>query len=322
MDVSRANISMGGILPEAHPGRSPSPPTARPPPPRKSDAPAGPLFAHLVAQAATVFHWQIAPAGGASSPRSFPLLPVFAHLLAHLAVVFRRRVAPMPCCACAADRARGPRNSEQGTKSVSWWRSNGGFRCHCPSGGQRQGHRDVNDMFPGRAYKPCYHLPHRPRTAIIVARMNEQHHHILVVDDDARLRDLLTRYLGEQGFEVKAAADGQQMDKGARPRALPPDRPRPDDARRGWPVDLPPPARPGRPDPDHHAHRQGDEVDRIVGLGNGRRRLSAQTLQPARTARPHHAVLRRQGNKAARRAGERCRHRPFAISRSISPPAR
>lgn len=43
--------------------------------------------------------------------------------------------------------------------------------------------------------------------------MNEQHHHILVVDDDARLRDLLTRYLGEQGFEVKAAADGQQMDK-------------------------------------------------------------------------------------------------------------
>ena len=43
--------------------------------------------------------------------------------------------------------------------------------------------------------------------------MNEQHHHILVVDDDARLRDLLTRYLGEQGFEVKAAADAQQMDK-------------------------------------------------------------------------------------------------------------
>jgi DNA-binding NtrC family response regulator len=34
----------------------------------------------------------------------------------------------------------------------------------------------------------------------------------LVVDDDSRLRDLLVRYLGEQGFEVKAvgdAADGQ-----------------------------------------------------------------------------------------------------------------
>ena len=43
--------------------------------------------------------------------------------------------------------------------------------------------------------------------------MNEQHSHILVVDDDARLRDLLTRYLGEQGFEVKAVGDGKQMDK-------------------------------------------------------------------------------------------------------------
>jgi DNA-binding response OmpR family regulator len=42
--------------------------------------------------------------------------------------------------------------------------------------------------------------------------MNEHNHHLLVVDDDARLRDLLTRYLGEQGFEVKAVADGQQMD--------------------------------------------------------------------------------------------------------------
>ena len=27
---------------------------------------------------------------------------------------------------------------------------------------------------------------------------------ILVVDDDVRLRDLLTRYLGEQGFDVRA----------------------------------------------------------------------------------------------------------------------
>ena len=43
--------------------------------------------------------------------------------------------------------------------------------------------------------------------------MNEHNHHLLVVDDDARLRDLLTRYLSEQGFEVKAVADGKQMDK-------------------------------------------------------------------------------------------------------------
>ena len=36
---------------------------------------------------------------------------------------------------------------------------------------------------------------------------------ILVVDDDARLRDLLTRYLGEQGFLVTALADARDIDK-------------------------------------------------------------------------------------------------------------
>jgi two-component system phosphate regulon response regulator OmpR len=36
---------------------------------------------------------------------------------------------------------------------------------------------------------------------------------ILIVDDDLRLRDLLLRYLSEQGFEAKAAADAAAMDK-------------------------------------------------------------------------------------------------------------
>ena len=36
---------------------------------------------------------------------------------------------------------------------------------------------------------------------------------ILIVDDDLRLRDLLLRYLAEQGFEAKAAADAAAMDK-------------------------------------------------------------------------------------------------------------
>ena len=36
---------------------------------------------------------------------------------------------------------------------------------------------------------------------------------ILIVDDDQRLRDLLVRYLGGEGYEVKAVADGQSMDK-------------------------------------------------------------------------------------------------------------
>jgi len=36
---------------------------------------------------------------------------------------------------------------------------------------------------------------------------------ILVVDDDQRLRDLLMRYLGGQGYAVQAASDGTAMDK-------------------------------------------------------------------------------------------------------------
>lgn len=36
---------------------------------------------------------------------------------------------------------------------------------------------------------------------------------ILVVDDDARLRDLLNRYLSEQGFSVRAVADGSDMNR-------------------------------------------------------------------------------------------------------------
>ena len=36
---------------------------------------------------------------------------------------------------------------------------------------------------------------------------------ILVVDDDQRLRDLLVRYLGGEGHEVKAVSDAAGMDK-------------------------------------------------------------------------------------------------------------
>lgn len=41
----------------------------------------------------------------------------------------------------------------------------------------------------------------------------ERPQRILVIDDDARLRDLLTRYLTEQGYEVKAVGDAAMMDK-------------------------------------------------------------------------------------------------------------
>lgn len=43
--------------------------------------------------------------------------------------------------------------------------------------------------------------------------MSDTKTRILVVDDDLRLRDLLNRYLGEQGFVVKTVADAAAMDK-------------------------------------------------------------------------------------------------------------
>lgn len=36
---------------------------------------------------------------------------------------------------------------------------------------------------------------------------------VLVVDDDARLRDLLQRYLSQNGFEVTVAADAHAMNR-------------------------------------------------------------------------------------------------------------
>ena len=43
--------------------------------------------------------------------------------------------------------------------------------------------------------------------------MTELKKRILVVDDDQRLRELVVRYLTEQGFEARAAADAPGMDK-------------------------------------------------------------------------------------------------------------
>ena len=36
---------------------------------------------------------------------------------------------------------------------------------------------------------------------------------ILIIDDDARLRELLLRYLSEQGFSAKAVGEGAALDK-------------------------------------------------------------------------------------------------------------
>ncbi len=43
--------------------------------------------------------------------------------------------------------------------------------------------------------------------------MNEPKTKIIVVDDDARLRELLNRYLTDQGYSVRAATDGNDMSR-------------------------------------------------------------------------------------------------------------
>ena len=40
--------------------------------------------------------------------------------------------------------------------------------------------------------------------------MSEPEPHLLVVDDDARLRELLRRYLSDNGFRVTVAADARE----------------------------------------------------------------------------------------------------------------
>jgi len=127
--------------------------------------------------------------------------------------------------------------------------------------------------------------------------MNESKQHLLVVDDDARLRDLLTRYLAEQGFEVKAVADAKQMDK-----------------LRGREhfhlivLDLMMPGEDGLSvcrrlrgtgdlTPIVMLTAKGDDVDRIVGLEMGADDYLPKPFNPRELLARIHAVLRRQGSR-------------------------
>jgi two-component system OmpR family response regulator/two-component system phosphate regulon response regulator OmpR len=126
--------------------------------------------------------------------------------------------------------------------------------------------------------------------------MNQPNHHLLVVDDDARLRDLLTRYLSEQGFDVKAVANGQQMDKIR--------------AREHFHLlilDLMMPGEDGLTicrrlrgtgdkTPIIMLTAKGDEIDRIIGLEMGADDYLPKPFNPRELLARIHAVLRRQSN--------------------------
>jgi two-component system phosphate regulon response regulator OmpR len=125
--------------------------------------------------------------------------------------------------------------------------------------------------------------------------MNETKNRILVVDDDLRLRQLLERYLAEQGFTVKAVPDAQSMD-----RAL---------ERELYDLivlDLMLPGEDGlticrrlrgaaNPVAIIMLTAKGDEVDRIVGLELGADDYLPKPFNPRELVARIHAVLRRRG---------------------------
>ncbi len=121
---------------------------------------------------------------------------------------------------------------------------------------------------------------------------------ILVVDDDVRLRDLLTRYLSEQGFLVSAIADGSQIDR--RLQRDPPHL---------VVLDLMLPGEDGlsvcrrlrgagETVPIIMLTAKGEDVDRIVGLEMGADDYLPKPFNPRELVARIHAVLRRNERAA------------------------
>ena len=135
----------------------------------------------------------------------------------------------------------------------------------------------------------------QPHAKVPCRRMAELKTRVLVVDDDQRLRDLLVRYLGEQGFEVQRGARRRRDGQAAGARALRPGGARPDAAGRGRPRDLPPAARRRAPAPAIiMLTAKGDDVDRIVGLEMGADDYLPKPFNPRELVARINAVLRRR----------------------------
>ena len=134
--------------------------------------------------------------------------------------------------------------------------------------------------------------------------MNERK--LLVVDDDKRLRELLERYLGEQGFVVRSAEDAAAMDRELAHEAF--------DL---VVLDLMLPGedglsicrrlRAGEPQqPIIMLTAKGDDIDRIVGLEMGADDYVAKPFGPREFVARVRAVLRRSmGDPAAPARAER-----------------
>src|SRR5689334_22854204 len=132
------------------------------------------------------------------------------------------------------------------------------------------------------------------RSPATMATMTPMPHKILVVDDDLRLRDLLKRYLSEQGFTVDTVPDAPAMDRQM-------GRVRYDLVV----LDLMMPGEDGfavcrRLRATDNAigivmlTARGDDVDRIAGLETGADDYIAKPFNPRELVARINAVLRRQ----------------------------
>src|SRR3979490_1104547 len=117
---------------------------------------------------------------------------------------------------------------------------------------------------------------------------------ILVIDADPRLRDLLVRYLGEQGFQVQALPDARDLDKKLQrdpPHLLVLDLMLPGEdglavCRRLRGV--------GEMVPVIMLTAKGEDVDRIVGLELGADDYLPKPFNPRELVARINAVLRRR----------------------------
>ena len=128
--------------------------------------------------------------------------------------------------------------------------------------------------------------------------MTDSKKKILVVDDDLRLRDLLSRYLTEQGFAVKVVSEAPGMDKALAQERF--------DL---LVLDLMLPGEDGlsicrrlrgtkNMIPVIMLTAKGEEIDRIIGLEMGADDYLPKPFNPRELVARINAVLRRRGESA------------------------
>jgi two-component system phosphate regulon response regulator OmpR len=137
---------------------------------------------------------------------------------------------------------------------------------------------------------------------------------ILVVDDDPRLRKLLTRFLGAEGFDVETASDATQMNRQllrARYDLMILDVMLPDE--NGFQI-----CRRLREEGNAISvimlTAKGDDVDRVMGLEMGADDYVPKPFNPRELTARINAVLRRRSEARAGSASKVVKFGPFSLN--------